>query len=334
MKSGYVAVKKNKKGALEFSFAWIFAIIAGMFVLFLAIYGVAKFANIEKTSQNAQTATDIGVLTNPLESSFESMKRILITMPVETRIYTSCDSGGGYFGKQIINTSQKVYNQWTESEESVNAGVENKYIFGEDPAEGRRFYAFSAPFEMPFKITDLIYLTSTDDKYCFVNAPASVEEDINLIKGSEGGSKNENLFIGDDDNPCPEGSMHVCFRNRISSCDVFVSTTSNPPFVEKDQGKMYYEGSALMYAAIFSEKTEYECQLKRIMARAGELYTVYLNKSRFISQKVGCPQELDSDLLIFNTAIDNFRSSSDIGYIYSASQDLERQNKLADCRLW
>lgn len=102
---------KNKKGAFEFSFAWVFAIIAGMFILFLAIYGVTKFTNLEKTSTNAQSAMDIGILTNPLESSFETEKRSMITTPSETRIYTSC-SNTSSFGKQIIRTSEKTYNQW------------------------------------------------------------------------------------------------------------------------------------------------------------------------------------------------------------------------------
>ena len=43
---------------------------------------------------------------------------------------------------------------------------------------------------------------------------------------------------------------------------------------KKDNGRMYYEGDALMYAAIFSEKEDYECQLDRLMNRAEQLFKI------------------------------------------------------------
>ena len=66
---------KNKKGELQFSFAWVFAILVGAFILFLAIFGVYKFMKIQGEIQDAETAKDIGILLNPLESSFETGKK-------------------------------------------------------------------------------------------------------------------------------------------------------------------------------------------------------------------------------------------------------------------
>jgi hypothetical protein len=106
---------KNKRGDFEFSFAWIFAIIAGIFILGIAIYGVIKFMDISKTEIDAKTAMSIGVLINPLESSFESAKRSVIVTHGDTRIYTDC-SNLSTFGKQIIRTSKKTYDQWGEDE--------------------------------------------------------------------------------------------------------------------------------------------------------------------------------------------------------------------------
>jgi len=36
---------RNKKGAMDISFGWIFAVVVGAFILFLTIYGVIKFVN-------------------------------------------------------------------------------------------------------------------------------------------------------------------------------------------------------------------------------------------------------------------------------------------------
>lgn len=317
---------KNRRGNFQFSFGWIFAIIAGVIIVFLAIYGVTKFMNLEKSSVNAQTATDIGVLTNPLESSFETVKRAMISTPAETRIYTNC-SNASNFGRQIVRTSVKSYNQW--SEEGINVYFQNKFIFSENPVEGKNFYVFSKPFEFPFKVSDLIYLTSTKDKYCFIDAPRDIEKEIELIRG-EPASKNENLFIETSTSPCHSGSINVCFRTRYSYCDIFVY----PKYVEKDSGRMYYEGDALMYAAIFSEKDIYECELDRLMKRTGQLYEIYKDKSKFLLEETGCPQEFYGDLMVVESLINSFESSEDLQYIYSLSETMDIQNKYAECKLW
>ena len=41
--------QKNQRGYLQISFAWVFAIIAGVFILFLAIFAVTKFTRTEQT---------------------------------------------------------------------------------------------------------------------------------------------------------------------------------------------------------------------------------------------------------------------------------------------
>ena len=241
-------MKKNKNGALEFSFAWIFAIIAGLFIIFLAIYGVTKFIGLENAAGNAESAKDIGVLMNPLESSFEALKRTMMTTPVETRIYTTC-SNNSLFGEQTIRTSQKIYNKW--SDEGVDVAFQNKYIFSKDPVDGKNFYLFSESFEVPFKVADLIYLTSASDKYCFLNSPNDVEQEIKALKGSII-SPNENFFLFTNSVDCPDGSIKVCFKRGVRNCPIEVYTQSN--FVVKDGKTMYYQGNALMYAAIFSNK--------------------------------------------------------------------------------
>ena len=49
---------KNKKGDFEFSFAWIFAIIAGVFILILSNIWCYKIYEFQKHEINAQTAME------------------------------------------------------------------------------------------------------------------------------------------------------------------------------------------------------------------------------------------------------------------------------------
>lgn len=325
---------RNKKGAIEFSFAWIFAIIAGMFILFLAIYGVVKFINLSKTEIDAETAKSIGVLTNPLESGFESSTRDRITLPTLTRIYLDCDSGN-IFGRQIISTSEKLSNRWSEENGGLTeVSFQNRYIFGESPVEGKNFWMFSKPFEIPFKVGDLICLTSTDDKYCFINPPKNVEEELeDLIQKNEQGetSPYENFLIVNRRSECPSGSTTICFSGE---CDVYVSTNLQKNFVQKENGRMYYEGDALMYAAIFSEREYYECQLDRLMNRTEQLFGIYYSKSKFVFQRAGCDSEIDLEMNEMLALIQGFKDSRDIYPIYDLANMIGLKNKQADCRLW
>ena len=115
----------NKKGAFEVSFAWVFAIVIGAFILFLAIFAAVKLIGLGEEESSAKTSKEIGILLNPLETGFESARSASFNMPVDTRIYGSCDLDGN-FGKQLISVSQKSFNKWTETDLEVQ--FLNKYI--------------------------------------------------------------------------------------------------------------------------------------------------------------------------------------------------------------
>lgn len=307
---------KNKKGYLQIPFAWLFAIIVGAFILFLAIYGVTKLINVSQYELDTKTAKNLGVLLNPLETGFETGKTTSLTLPTETRIYNKCDLYGN-FGNQIIQVSQKSFNKWPEPAGKVS--FQNKYIFSEGYVEGKKFYIFSKPFDFPFKVSDLIYITSSLDKYCFLDAPEDIEDEI-LYLGQE------NFFVED----CPDDRINVCFRGG-PNCDINVNY--NIGEVERNNEKVYFEGDALMYAAVFSEKEIYECQLKRLMQRVGNLASVYRDKAVFISQTVGCHSNLN--LLGLRDLANDLESSHNLASMNYIVEDIKNKNEAnSECRLW
>ncbi|MDO8528498.1 MAG: hypothetical protein Q7S06_01240 [Nanoarchaeota archaeon] len=302
----------EKKGYLEISFGWLFAIIAGITIIFLAIYFSTKLINIERTSSGVETTKEIGILTNPLETGFESAKTSSFTLPLETRIMNKCDSYSGVFGEQKISLSEKSLNQWKET--GVDVSFENKYFFSEDEVEGKTFHVFSKQFEFPFKIADLIYLTSSLDTYCFVNSPQEVQEEISNLN-------QENLKVAE----CPEESITVCFD--FGNCDINVKAD----YVKKQNKNSYYEGNiALMYAAIFSSPEVYECQLNRLMKRASEIASLYNDKGEKLLDR-GCDFNLGTELLSFSSSA---ASSSSLSEIKSQADKLNDLNKMSECLLW
>jgi len=304
----------KNKGYLQISFGWLFAIIVGAFILFIAIYATTKFISTEETTLAAKAGKEIGVLLNPLETSFETVKATFFTMPVETRIYNKCNNYGD-FGKQIIQVSQKSFGKWTETD--IDIGFANKYIFSDKDIEGKKFYIFSKPFEFPFKVADLIYIIPSTERYCFVSPPEYIEDEIDELD-------QENLLLEED---CSENDVKVCFNS--GGCDINV--WENAGYIEKDGEKVYFESDALMYAGIFADQDVYECQIKRLMKRTNNLALLYRNKAIFIS-RTGCHSNLN--LLALSNSVESLSNSASLGSIAPIVEDIKEQNDLANCKLW
>ena len=312
----------NKKGFLQISFPWIFAIIVGIFILFLTIYGITKLIGTQETVQDVKTSREIGILLNPLETSFEEGKTLSLGFPVDTRIFNLCNDIGD-FGQQVIQVSQKSFNKWTRT--SIDISFPNKYIFSKDPVEGRDMNVFAKPFDFPFKVTDLIYIIPVNDIYCFHNAPEDVEDDIDRLNL-------ENLMIEN----CSDKKdvINVCFGS-VTGVDCRVDVSYGSGYLTKSgaTGNMYFTNDALMFGAIFSEKDVYECQVQRLMNRVAILSELYVDKANFISFRV-CDTVLNTDLQLLASSAKAISSSSGLFTLQTMVEDLERRNSNALCRLW
>lgn len=309
-------ILKNKKG-FEISFSWFFAVVVGGFILFLAIYGATKVINTGGEVNSARTGEEIGILLNPLETGFESGQTTLLTLPVETRINNKCEDITGNFGRQMISVSQKSFGKWSPTD--IDAAFQNKYIFSEESIEGKNFFLFSKAFELPFKVADLVYMTSSRDAYCFEDAPGDVKEELADLS-------QENIFTSD----CPTGSKRICFS--ITGQECYAVVNYNAKEVEKNGGVMYFESDALMYAAVFSDPEIYECQVMRLMGRTSELSSVYIDKSKIISEQ-GCSNS-EVNLFSLRSLTESARDSEDIFSVAREAENVGKENERAECVLW
>ena len=311
-------ITNNDRRGIQLSFAWIFAIVAGAFIIFLAVYGVTKVIDTGGQSNSAQTGKEIGVLLNPLETGFGESTTTLLSVSVDTQIQNRC-SDLGKFGVQTISVSQKNFGKWSPT--NLGSSFENKYLFSENNIEGTDFFLFSKSFNFPFKVADLVYITSSKDNYCFIDSPSEIVEELNDLN-------QDNIFTAN----CPSGSINVCFDSlddSLQECDVQVRRGRKE--VGKDGTLVYFETDALMYAAIFSDADIYECQVQRLMKRTGELLSIYDGKDRIISEQ-GCNS--DFDLLSLRSAITDVKSSEEIFTVVGEVNNLDRDNDRARCQLW
>jgi len=304
---------KSKK-AIQLPFAWIFASLVGAFILFLAIYISIKVIDTGNNGVDLKTGTEIGIILNPLETSLTDGQKTSFSLPVETRIYISC-SEKNTFGLQNIQISQMSFKKWTDTNSRVS--FENKYIFSRNYSEGKTFYLFSKPLEMPFKVADLFYLTSSKEKYCFIDAPENIKEELESLGQENIATKN-----------CSAQSINICFSLK-DNCDIGVDYAGK--VVVKKLDRLYFEGDALMYAAIFSDKSLYDCQLKRLMQRIEQLSGLYRDKASLVS-KEDCNSNLD--LVALAGLARNFENQGDLVAINMLAEEIKQNNEIADCRLW
>ncbi len=323
----------NKKG-FEFGFGWLFAIIVGAVIIFLAIYTVVKLIPQEQDIQSSQSVKELENLLSPIENVIEKGK---ISFAKETRLTNTCETAGN-FGSQRISLSSRtsIGKAWTS--EGISSRSYNKYIFSSEKVEGKEMHLFTKPFSFPFRIGNLIFLWGDKEKYCFVNAPREMEEEI-----SDLGLKNINVTSRIAD--CEEGSKSVCFAS--TRCDIDVDLMAGK-VSKKGEKAVYYEDSivfsstsnvgrkdySLLYGAIFADPEIYECQVKRLGKRASELALIYFAKSGNIAANEGCSANIQGELSNFAETMRAINSSASLKGIRVNAEELGRKNNDLICKIF
>jgi hypothetical protein len=338
-----MAKKKSKrysKKGVGMPFEWIFAMIAGGAILFIAIYASSQFAGVGNKVVHTQVAAEIIALLDPYETGLASGKSAEINFPKESRIsFSQCDESYNVFGRQKISFSQKFFDKYGDPGENVS--INNKYVFANDEIEGKNFYLFSKPFFMGFKVADLIVISS--DNYCFYQAPEDVKDEI-------GGLNLGNINF--TENNCT--GIKVCFdvqsieQVKRLGCSIVVhpecEINCESPYDLGTVAKYNQKGmkteevsymNNLIYGAIFSSDDLYECNVKRLMNKFNELGNIYMDKIKVIGIK-GCGSDVE---LRLNNAMEiakALKSSDELKALYGPVRDVEIVNQAAKegCQLF
>jgi len=300
---------KEKKA--QFQLELVFAIIVGAMILFLAIYAASKTISTYKQQTSVEISKELSILTDPLERGYFSGSAEVITMKSETRIYNKCFSED--FGKNEIKAISKTgLGDWKEP--TIGVPV-YKYIFSSSIEESKNFYIFSKPLDMPFRIANLVYLTS--DNFCFIQPPEDIREEIENLKI-------KNIQLSELLSNCSAESKKVCFEG---NCKINVNTYLN--YVEKAGQQLKYSGSSLMYAAIFSDPGIYNCNVKRLVEKINSVSKIYLEKSNMLKQR-GISLS-DTQLILF---IELTNNSTDLNLINLQAEEVNKQNIENGYKLW
>lgn len=282
-----------KKGVISIQFNWIFVIIAGAVIL-LFFFGVVQW---QKGLSEAKV--NVAVLTN-LDTIFTGAKVTksstnIITMP-NTEVKFDCSN---YY----IGITKKQ--------------IKGRTIFAPDLIIGTKILTHTLSWDVPFRVTNFLYLTSPQIRYILVQDPAippsgrllseinkSLPPKYMRIEGKEVLAMNYEIWdknflasVQDENNykvkfiffNTPVEDAALTNLRSMSDKDVTAIEINEPNeiiFYEKDdssfllQGTSYYLGNEASIAAIFSEDGEmYNCSIQKAFKQLAIISEIYRNRS-------------------------------------------------------
>jgi len=274
---------KQKNGQMEFG--WLFSLIIGAVIIFLAIFFAGKIFTTGTHLSDVETLRTFDILLNPFSSVGSIASLTLsksIEMPYNTELNLSCFPSGTQEGQRLSlrTIDKKTTGDW------VSYNIKNKYIFGNTSIQGKTFWTFSKPFEFPWRVDDLIYIIS--ENYCFIDngMPSSIKKELSMINASV-------IQIVSNQDDCEE-AITVCFSG-CSGQDVIVNYGDQT--VAKDrQHTMIFADDASMYAAIFSNNQLYNCNIQRLLTRLQGQIGIYKAWAMELNRE-GCENQLLIDRL-------------------------------------
>jgi hypothetical protein len=282
-----------KKGVISIQFNWIFIIIAGAVILLFF------FSIVQWQKKSSESKINVAVLTN-LDAIFTGAQTAesstnLITIP-DTEIKFDCSN---YY----IGTTTKP--------------ILGRTIFTPNLIRGTKILTHSLSWNVPFKVTNLLYLTSPQIRYILVEdstIPVSKnflsEIDKSLppkymtIQGNreiamnkevweksalanvqdENNYKIKFIFFNTDYTDSALANLQDMPNKDVTAIEIKDSNEIN--FYQKQgstffyQGTSYYFGNEAIIGAIFAENPEmYDCSIQKAFKKLMITSKIYHNRS-------------------------------------------------------
>ncbi len=318
----------SKKAAIEVQFNWIFIIIAGALILLFFISIVTKQKAISDTRISSTILVDLETILTGAKVSTGTVN--LIKIP-SSEIRFECNN---YRIKD------------------VNIPVRDKIIFSPDILKGVNLITWALDWNMPYWITNFLYVTSPEVRYIIVNDTGSdfaetiydswLPEEIGkefVNAGADVADKNNYRvkYVFVNQNPASLGDPMLNGIRRMDNEHVTAINISPDPtrnkgmisFFEKSgstwqlKGTTPYLGRESLIGAIFSHDIEmYNCSMKKAFEKLAIVTDIYLNRSKELVEFYGAAQcsvphtSAVADLQVMSDSSDF--NKDDIDQVYDA----------------
>lgn len=348
----YRTFRRAKRAQVEAGFNWVFIIIAGAIIL-LFFAGVAVWYQAKQETKIAgQVVINLdSIFTNAIESP-KTAKSINIP---EVPLFFSCYDECNEFGCPSEFSSG-----------GVSRDKSMEVLFTMEKLEANNIITWSLNFNMPYKITNFLYLTNDQTRYVLIYDAASEDffHEVNDLLTSDNPYLNiEVISYNDIDSLEDHNDDFVRLVSFVDSAgfqyneDDFAEFYTKSPFDlitldgDESSGMIYYGsesgvpyyGLPMLLGAIFSPNSEfYKCNVNKALLLSSYVSEVYEERTTWLADEViGTDKEYCeiyyTQEVIF--AIQDIKEMNtvagfDLTTLGNAIQELEQNDNLAiinDC---
>ena len=289
----------RKRGAIELQFNWVFTLIVGaaIFVFFFGI--INRYTNIAASTTSANIINDLETITTGASVSRGTVQTI--RLPNVDITFDCADCFCHY------------------SIRGVSKQFRDKIIFAPSLIKGRNLIAWTLDWSSPFRVTNLLYLTSPYIRYIIVGnsnlaleinstLPSELDRDYNAtFPGSSIQDENNYKvrFVYVDVLPQNNDLANLVSMKDDDVTAISIDSSANPPKIDfyKKQGSVwsssisttYFTNTEDVIAAIFSEDADtYNCNMQSLYGRMAKVTRIYINRTYFFytNPPSGCASTL------------------------------------------
>ena len=276
---------KSKKGAIEIQFNWIFVLVIGAIILIVFSSIITRQKNLSESSKNVLILNNLDAIISGSESSTGTINTIKIP---ETTIEFKC-------------------NQYSIASFSKQFQVMN--IFAPSLLHADRLVTMTLDFSLPFRISNIVYLTSPNYRYILVGN-TEISNHIKKIMPNEtftasydsignvkflGEEKSRFIFfdnfIADGQSLAPNLREYIALQDDkvtalnikgdLEKGEIEFFEKSNDKFIKK--GSSNYVKKETLLGAIFSDNVElYNCVLNNVFKKINIVSQIYKGKMQKI----------------------------------------------------
>jgi hypothetical protein len=303
------------------SFSWLFSLIVGAVIIFLAVYASRSLVQTERQAQESGASVAFTNLFTPLRTGgSESFIPRAITFPQPALITLRCTPTG-------MGVRVRFQDSLAGESDAYQSVVRDSFISGNTTIQGKRVFSLVLPLRMPYLIGDVILLWS--EPQCFVDAPEDMRSLFEM-------ATNETITFANTLASCPRGSRKLCFAGASSPqrCDVRVDRIGQTITYENGTPKNYYD--SLLAPALFSTPALYECMLEQMGKETARLAEQYRAKSVLIQSGTlqGCAGGMDTLLGSFVSRARAFNNSQGLPRFMEEVATLRSAHDTLLCPLW
>lgn len=280
----------NKKGVVEIQFNWIFILAIGAIILLFFSVIIIRQKNISEVSTSSLILKNLEAILSGAEVSIGLTNSVKIP---KTKIEFECN-------RYRVGKVSKQF--------------EVMSIFTPSIIESNKLITWTLDWSLPYRVTNLLYLTSPEIRYVFVPGPGVTDcatdpaktcfgkdvfnsapeeirkEIIDDVSGIRDEGDDHIRIIFFDETPTLPSDLIDTKKGTVSGLAVYTSGTDNgkleflyhdrnaPNFYIKDSS--YYINEPTLFGAIFADNPEiYNCVMETAFKKLNIVSQVYKEKT-------------------------------------------------------